>query len=373
MESMARGAHRSEKTTVDLLGLPPDSLATFLDEIGAGAHQMHRVFRSLHGTYAPLSDHPELGWRNVERIAAHSHRPQMELVRVMPAPDGSEKLLFRLHDESHVEAVLIPGVKSRVTLCLSSQVGCAMGCTFCATGQLGLKRNLEAGEIVAQIHAAIAHTRPQGRRVSHLVFMGMGEPMQNYDAVMNTIRIVTDSRGPCLEARKITVSTVGLVKRMVQFGRSFEGRVQLALSLHAGTDATRQRIIPLAHTYPLAELKRVCQAHPLPGSRHLMIEYVILPGVNDTDAELAGVAQWADGLACVVNLVPFNPFPNAPFRAPTPAETHSVSTRLRALGVMTTVRWPRGRAVNAACGQLALNHATASDALPVIDAQPEAR
>ena len=350
-ESVAQPERRSR----DLMGLPPEALASFLEEIGVGAHQMHRVFRALHGTYAPLGLHPELGWRNVERIETHSHRPRMDLVRTMAAPDGSEKLLFRLHDDSHVEAVLIPGLRERVTLCLSSQVGCAVGCTFCATGRLGLKRNLEAGEIVAQVHAAIGHTRPQGRRVSHLVFMGMGEPMQNYEAGMDPIRVVTDSRGPCLEARKITVSTVGVIKRIAQFGRAFDGRVQLALSLHAGTDETRQRIIPLARKYPLSELKAACLAHPLPGSRHLMIEYVILPGVNDTDAELAGVAQWTEGLSCVVNLVPFNPFPDAPFRAPTEAETRSVSARLRALGVMTTIRWPRGRAVNAACGQLALN------------------
>jgi len=357
---MSNTTAQTKRQSVDLLGLPPASLETFLDEIEVGAHQMHRVFRALHGTYSPLGLHPELGWRNVERIEWHSHRPQMALVRTLPAPDGSEKLLFRLHDGRHVEAVLIPGLRERVTLCLSSQVGCAVGCTFCATGRLGLKRNLQAGEIVAQVHAAIAHTRPQGRRVSHLVFMGMGEPMQNYEAVMNTIRVVTDSRGPCLEARKITVSTVGLVKRMGQFGRAFDGRVQLALSLHAGTDETRQQIIPLARKYPLSALKAACLAHPLPGSRHLMIEYVILPGTNDTDAELAGVAEWTQGLSCVVNLVPFNPFPGAPFRAPTPEETRSVSTRLRAMGVMTTVRWPRGRAVNAACGQLALNQETST-------------
>ncbi len=145
----------------DLLGLPPDAPASFLDEIGVGAHQMHRVFRSLQGTYAPLGLHAELGWRNVERIEAHGHRPRRDSVCAMAAPDGSERLLFRLHDDSHVEGALIPGLRERVTLCLSSQVSCGVGYAFCATGRLRLKRNLEASELVALVHAAIGLPRPQ--------------------------------------------------------------------------------------------------------------------------------------------------------------------------------------------------------------------
>ncbi len=341
-------------STIDLCGLPFDELGQYLDQVGIGAHQAHRVFRALHGGTTPLKDDPEFGWRNLERLERSSHLPETVQVMGSPASDGSEKLLFKLRDGEHVEAVLIPGKGTRVTLCVSSQIGCGVGCTFCATAQLGVRRNLECGEIMAQVHAANAHLGPS-RRVSHIVFMGMGEPLQNYEAVRRSIRILTDTRGPCLEARRITVSTVGLVRRMREFGQDFDGRVQLALSLHAGTDETRQSIIPLARAYPLAALRETCLNHPLPGSRRLMIEYIVLPGVNDTPRELDGVVEWTQGLECVVNLVPFNPFPQASFRAPTDGEVRAVATHLRDAGVMVTIRWPRGRGVNAACGQLALN------------------
>jgi 23S rRNA (adenine2503-C2)-methyltransferase len=342
--------------TVDLCGLPFAELATYLDRVEIGGHHAHRVFRALHGTFQSLRDDLQFGWRNVERLEHTSHLPALRAVEVAPASDGTEKLVITLRDGEHVESVLIFGLGKRITLCVSSQVGCGVGCTFCATAQLGIRRNLEAGEIVAQVHAANRHLGPK-RRVSHVVYMGMGEPLQNYDAVRRSVRVLIDTRGPCLESRRITVSTVGLIRRMVQFGADFEGRVQLALSLHAGTDATRQSIIPLARTYPLEALRNACLQHPLPGSRRLMVEYIVIPGVNDTSEELKGVAAWTRDIECIVNLVPFNPFPRTQFRAPSRQETIAVARALQALGVMATIRWPRGRGVNAACGQLALNQA----------------
>ncbi|MEE2786018.1 MAG: 23S rRNA (adenine(2503)-C(2))-methyltransferase RlmN [Myxococcota bacterium] len=279
----------------------------------------------------------------------------MQHLNTQTADDGSLKLLFELEDGARVEGVLLPGIRARWTFCVSSQVGCGIGCTFCATGTMGLGRNLRAGEIMAQIHHGIRYLRAQNMRMSHVVFMGMGEPLQNYENVRAVIRILTDTRGPCLNSRRITLSTVGIPRQMRRFAEDFGGRVQLALSLHAGTDETRQRIIPLARTHSLQALRAVCQAHPLPGSRHLMLEYVVLPGVNDTPIELHAVAQWMKGIRGVINLVPFNPFPSAQFRSPTTEEVLSVRRQLDTLQVPATIRWPRGRHVSAACGQLALD------------------
>ena len=340
--------------SLDLLGLPDSALADHLDQIGIGSHHTHRVFRALQGAGQALDEDFQFGWRNLARLRESGHWIRPELVKTLDADDGTRKALIRLRDGAQIEMVLIPGSGTRTTLCLSSQVGCGIGCTFCATAQMGLRRNLGAGEIVGQFHAADELLKPSGRRVSHVVFMGMGEPMHNYDAVHDAIQILTDRRGPCLEARRITVSTVGLIKPMVQFGKDFGGRVQLALSLHAGTDETRAEIIPLARNYPLEALRRACLAHPLPGSRRLMIEYVHLPGLNDTEEELQAVARWTRDLKCLVNIVPFNPFPGTPHTSPSLEATQRILNRLRELGVPSTIRRPKGRLANAACGQLAL-------------------
>lgn len=253
-----------------------------------------------------------------------------------------------------VESVLIPMRDDRQTLCLSTQVGCAMACRFCATGTLGLTRSLTAGEIVAQVHAARRLVAAESRQLRNLVYMGMGEPLHAYDATIASVRVLSDDHGVNFGGQHITVSTVGLVQRIRQFGAEFGGRVQLALSLHAGTDAVRQRIIPTASRVSMAQLREACLAHPLPGKRVLMLEYAVLPGVNDTDEELAAVAAWRQGMRAVVNLIPFNPFPGAPYRSPTREEVISAYDRLQAMAVPATIRWPRGRGADGACGQLAL-------------------
>ncbi len=338
----------------DLLGLPMPALATLLDELGVGARHAGRVFGGLHRRLQPIEDIADLGWRHAARLRAEATVAQVVVEATHPSSDGTEKLVFRLADGARVEGVLIPMKGDRLALCVSSQVGCAMACTFCATGTLGLERGLRAGEIVAQVHAARRRVAEAGRRVTHVVFMGMGEPLHHYEATRDALRVLRDPHGPCFKGRHLTVSTVGVVPKMRAFARDFEGRVQLALSLHAGTDATRRRIIPLAATYDLATLRQACLDHPLPGTRALMIEYVVLPGQNDGRAELEALAEWTRGLRCLVNLIPFNPFTGAPFRAPDEREVRRVAERLHALRVPHSVRWPKGGPVAGACGQLAL-------------------
>ena len=335
----------------DLLGLPSDDLARVLDGLGVGAVHAPGVFGAIHRGL-PLDTVRSLGPRHAATLAAHTTRAVARVVATHAAPDHTVRLVLALADDARIEAVLVPMAGARTTLCLSTQVGCAMGCAFCATGTLGLTRSLTAGEIVAQVHAARAVAA--GRSIDRVVFMGMGEPLHAYDATIAALRVLVDGAGPAIGSDRLVVSTVGLVDRMRRFAADAPGRVTLALSLHAGTDATRARIVPLARTVPLAALRDALRDLQASRPRPLMLEHVVLPGINDTDAEADGVAAFTDGLRAAVNLLPFNPFPGAPFRAPTDADVDAYAARLRARGVFVTVRRPRGRAADAACGQLAL-------------------
>ena len=336
---------------VDLLGLPRGALSAHLDATGVGARHTARVFRGLHALGLPLDQIEGLG-RHAATLAASGALAVAEVVERAPADDGTTRLRHRLDDGAEVESVLVPMPGDRTTLCVSTQVGCAMACTFCATGTLGLRRSLRAGEIVAQLRAADAEARALGRQIRRVVYMGMGEPLHAYEAMLDSVRVITDGGGRGLAARNVTVSTVGLVERMGRFLDDTGGRVQLALSLHAGTDATRRQIVPAARTRPLADVKAALLSRPLPRGQYLMLEYVVLPGLNDGEAEADGVAAFAAGLPAIVNLIPWNPWPGAPHAAPTWAEVCALSDRLQARGVAVSVRRPRGRETAGACGQL---------------------
>lgn len=339
----------------DLLGMTWSGLGAWLEQTGLGPGVQARLFRALHREMVSLDE--VAGWGR--RFAAAVDGVRLAEASVDDArrsEDGTEKLALRLSDGSVVEAVLVPMPLGRTTLCVSTQVGCAMACAFCATGTLGLLRSLTAGEVIAQVHAARRHAAAQDRVVSRLVFMGMGEPLHAYEATRDAVAVLTDGRGAGFGSKAVTVSTVGLVEKIAQLADDTQGKIQLALSLHAGTDATRRRILPAARHADLATLRATLGAWPLPGSRALMVEYVVLPGVNDGDDDLDGVAAFMHGLRGIVNLIPFNPFPGAPFRSPTEAEVVDVHRRLTARGVFCRVRWPRGREASGACGQLALAH-----------------
>ncbi|MFM2162238.1 MAG: hypothetical protein RLZZ383_1750 [Pseudomonadota bacterium] len=346
---------RAGVEVIDLLGTPREQLRVWFDAIGVGAVHADRVFGALHRRGLALEAIPDLG-RHAQTIAARSRLADVAVIDRRDAGDGTEKLVLGLADGAVVEAVLVPMPKGRTTLCVSTQVGCAMACAFCATGTLGLSRHLTAGEIVAQVAMARRTAQASGRTVNRLVFMGMGEPLHNWAGTRDALAVLLDGHGHGFAAEKVTVSTVGLIDRIEAFSQAFGGRVQLALSLHAGTDATRRRIVPTARTTTVAALREALAAWPLPGKRALMVEYVVLPGVNDGDDEVAGVARLVEGLRACVNLIPFNPFPGASFRSPNRDEVQDLQRRMVAAGVMATVRWPRGRDAAGACGQLALAH-----------------
>ncbi|HEY8142313.1 MAG TPA: 23S rRNA (adenine(2503)-C(2))-methyltransferase RlmN, partial [Kofleriaceae bacterium] len=302
-----------------------------------------------------------------DALAATFRIGSLVLAQVSRSVDGTAKLLFRLADGATVESVLIPD-GDKTTQCISSQVGCALDCQFCATAKLGLVRHLEPGEIADQVYRAqelLAREEP-GRRITNLVYMGMGEPLHNYDAVVKSIAILTDERGANFSHRRITVSTVGMVPAIERLGREPEIRPNLAVSLNAASDDVRDRIMPVNRKWPISRLLAALKAYPLERRRRITFEYVLLAGVNDRDEDAERLAQLLRGMKCKVNLIPWNPHPGAPYQRPSAAAIERFQNRVKALGLAAYLRTPRGDDIDAACGQLA-NRARPAQLIPAAD------
>ncbi|BDU78486.1 23S rRNA (adenine(2503)-C(2))-methyltransferase RlmN [Mesoterricola sediminis] len=285
------------------------------------------------------------------RLEAEVRLEWPALVDGATSADGSTKHAFRLEDGAVVEGVHMP-YEDRTTLCLSSQVGCAMGCTFCATGQMGIRRNLTPGEIVGQVVAMLnAHAHPQGRPVN-LVFMGMGEPLHNLDNLMKAFALLTDPEGLAIPPRRITVSTSGLVTGIRRLG-AFRPRPRLALSLNATTDDYRSRIMPVNRVWGLEDLAAELSAFPLEAGERITLEYVLLKGVTDAPEDGRRLAAFASRFPAKVNLIPFNPHEGSGFQPPDEARISELLGILSAKGITASVRRSRGQDVAGACGQLA--------------------
>jgi 23S rRNA (adenine2503-C2)-methyltransferase len=263
--------------------------------------------------------------------------------------DGTTKLLLGLDDVS-AETVLIPG-KGRSTVCISSQSGCTRSCRFCATATLGFKRNLRAEELIAQYLLARAEA-PSGKPATNVVFMGMGEPLDNLDQVLRAVELLTQTPAPQLALTQVTVSTSGVLPGMKRFLK--ECRASLALSLNASNDEQRTRLMPHNKTWPISALLGLLREDALENPKRVhLIEYVLFDGVNDQDADADRVIALMDGLNARVNLIPHNPFSGNPLGPPTKERVLAFHDKLNRAGVRTMVRWPRGREIAAACGQLA--------------------
>jgi 23S rRNA (adenine2503-C2)-methyltransferase len=277
----------------------------------------------------------------------------LALAEVQTSRDGTRKLRLVTRDGASIESVLIPD-GDKTTQCISSQVGCAVDCQFCATAKLGLARNLDAGEIVDQVYLArrlLEEVEP-GRRITNLVYMGMGEPLHNYDQMVASLRILTHDKGAGLSQRRITVSTSGLVPKIERLGGETI-RPNLAVSLNAPNDAIRDEIMPINRKWNIARLLGALRAYPLEQRRRITFEYVLLAGVNDSLEHAAELARLLRGLRCKVNVIPYNPHPEAPYARPAAEVVEAFQNECKRLGLATYLRTPRGDDIDAACGQLA--------------------
>ncbi|HEY3354788.1 MAG TPA: 23S rRNA (adenine(2503)-C(2))-methyltransferase RlmN [Polyangia bacterium] len=352
-----------------------EELRDALVAAGEPRYRAEQLFRWTHQKGATsLAEMTDVGRAARERLAAAVDLTPLQVDLSQTAHDGTTKLRLVTADGRKVESVLIPErdpgrvpLTSReecwqakpasthatpdddkLTLCISSQVGCAIGCKFCATATLGLMRNLTAGEIVDQVYRARAIA---GRRISHLVFMGMGEPMHNYDGVLRAIRLLCDDLGLGFSTRRITVSTSGLVPGIERLGRE-PFQVNLAVSLNATTDEVRTRLMPINKKYPLATLLGAIRAYPLARRRRVTFEYVLLAGVNDTDADARRLVKLLHGIPAKVNLIPWNPHPTLPFARPAREHVLHFQAELKRHGIGAYLRETRGDDIAAACGQL---------------------
>jgi len=261
------------------------------------------------------------------------------------SPDGATKSLLQLEDGRRIEAVLLP-YEERVSACVSTQVGCAVGCTFCATAIGGLARNLTAGEIVDEVLTLQQETP---RRISHIVYMGMGEPLLNYDHVLKSVRILNEEVG--IAMRHITISTVGITPRIKQLAGE-KLQLTLAVSLHAPTDSLRRRIIPIAERFPLKELMEACRQYAESTHRRTTFEYLLIRGLNDSLSLAHELAALLKGILCNVNLIPYNAIEDLPLSRPSQAHVRAFRSVIQRAGISVTQRVERGHAVSAACGQL---------------------
>jgi len=340
----------------NLVGLSRAELAEEMAAFGAEPFRARQLWHWIyHRGVTDFAAMTSLAKVFRERLAGSFELSRPEISRAQLSADGTRKWLLRFGDGQEVEAVHIPE-SDRGTLCVSSQVGCTLTCTFCHTGTQRLVRNLNAVEIVAQIMIARdalgEWPSPQeDRQLTNIVLMGMGEPLYNFDNVAAAMKIVMDPEGLAISRRKITLSTSGVVPMIARCGA--ELGVNLAISLHAVTDDLRTRLVPLNKKYPIAELLDACRNYPgSSNARRITFEYVMLKGVNDSPAEARELVRLLKGIPAKVNLIPFNPWPGAPFECSTDAAIAAFSDVVFNAGYSAPVRTPRGRDISAACGQL---------------------
>ncbi len=346
----------AEDDRIELIGLDRAELAAELARMGAPAFRARQLWHWIYHRgavdFAAMTSLAKpFRAALAERYAIT--RPRAVLDR--QSLDGTRKWLLGFADGQEAETVHIPE-EDRGTLCVSSQIGCTLTCRFCHTGTQRLVRNLSAAEILGQVMLARDAlgewpSPPEGRLISNIVLMGMGEPLYNYDNVAKAIRIAMDGEGIAISKRRITLSTAGVAPMIRRAGE--ELGVNLAISLHAVTDELRDRIVPINRKYPIAELMAACRSYPgLSNARRITFEYVMLKGVNDSPADARALVKLIAGIPAKVNLIPFNPWPGAPFECSSEAAIATFSDIVFDAGYASPVRTPRGRDIMAACGQL---------------------
>ncbi len=335
---------------VDLLSLLPDELETLAERLAVDRYRGRQLavwlFKKGVNDLGAMSNLPR-EFRS--RLAEEAFIGVPGVERITPSQDGSRKFVLRLADGARIQAVLMPD-RDRLTLCLSTQVGCGYACAFCLTGTMGLDRNLTAGEIVGQL-AAVRQAIGAEARMTHLVFMGMGEPLANYEATVKALRLFIHPDAFGYSPRRITVSTVGLVTGIQKLAKE-DLKVNLAISLHATTNAVRGELMPVNRGWPLESLLAACRQFPLPVRQRMTFEYVLLGGVNDSPEDALRLTRLVRGVRAKINLIPFNAWEGSRFHRPTLPRILAFQALLLEHGITATIRWSKGEDIGAACGQL---------------------
>ncbi len=341
---------------INIYNLTRDALREHIKSWGEPGYRADQIWTGLYHDLAPDPDAmTTLPKKLRERLAEAFTFGGLTPANEARSSDGqTRKLLFRLPDGRAIESVLM-GYARRRTTCISSQAGCAMGCVFCATGQMGFLRHLEVGEIVAQVLWYARELRAKDDRLTNIVVMGMGEPLHNYDATLAACDILNDPEGFNFGARRITISTVGLAPAIRRFADEHR-QVNLAISLHAATDELRAQLLPVNKRYPLAEVFDAARYYTATTHRRITFEWALIAGVNDTPEQAETLAKRAAGLLCHVNVIPLNPTAGYAGQASTRERVAKFSSVLEAHGVACTVRVRRGIDVAAGCGQLAIQN-----------------
>ena len=354
--NVADAAASTDGARMALLGMDIAELEAAVTEAGLQKFRARQLWRWVwrHGltSFDEMSD---LGKPVREQFAAMFSLDRPTVTRRLQSTDGTIKWLLRFADGNEAETVYIPD-NDRGTLCISSQVGCTLTCSFCHTGTQKLVRNLTAAEICGQVMLAMDELGdwPAGkpeRRLTNIVLMGMGEPLFNYDNVVTAMRIIMSGEGVGLSKRRITLSTSGVVPEIIRCGGDLG--VNLAISLHAVRDELRDELVPINRKYPLAELIEACRNYPgLSNARRITWEYVMLDGVNDSDEDCAALLKLIKGIPSKLNLIPFNPWPGSPYECSSDERIEAFAEKVLKAGYASPVRTPRGRDILAACGQL---------------------
>ncbi len=336
----------------DLKDLTQEKLVQFVESLNQPAFRGRQILAWI---YRPgvteFSQMTDLAKEFRAILAECAYMSRLDEYMVECSRDGAVKFAFRLSDGKIIESVLIPE-EDRNTLCVSSQVGCAMGCTFCLTGTMGFKRNLTTAEIINQVCAVRDWMLDHGKGpLTNIVFMGMGEPLANFENLLDAISILTEQRGLDFSNRRITISTCGLVPQMQQLGEQTD--VNLAVSLHAADDAVRSSLMPINKRYPLAELVEACRTYRQKRRKRVMFEYTLLDGVNDADTDAEQLAALLRDVPCKINLLSVNPVADSTFHSPGEQRVFRFQQILRNHGFTVFIRQSRGEDIAAACGQLA--------------------
>lgn len=339
----------------NLIGYPERKLKKILEEWGEKPYRAHQIFTWIyHYRDYHFPSMTNLSKVLRQKLEEHFYIALPRIILRTPSRDGSVKYLFALEDGAEVEAIWMPET-DRKTLCLSTQVGCRLACSFCLTASMGLKRQLTPAEIIGQ-YIAVNEDHGEADQISNIVFMGMGEPLDNYDAVCEALRLMVSPEALRISTRKITLSTSGLVDRIERF-KGENLHVNLAISLNATDNATRDQIMPINRKYPIEVLLECLRTYPLKPSRRLTFEYVMLKGINDTDEDARRLVKLLHGIPAKVNLIPFNAYEGAPYQPPSQERIKTFQDYLLDRHFSVFVRKNRGTDILGACGQLAVQTA----------------